>query len=163
MRRTTPGLRATATAAACAALLAGAVALAPTAAAVSPDTATAPYDCGTFGIVELTLHAAQNGTRATITPGSPDLTAPVAIPANTISATLLFEKNGGPGTTKFTNTSSPAIPAGFPIQVTLVGTVAPGDSLDSYLGGGSLRMSIGGVVITCNALAKQTPGPFVFD
>ncbi|MEU5026744.1 hypothetical protein [Streptomyces milbemycinicus] len=41
--------------------------------------------------------------------------------------------------------------------------MAPGDSLDSYLGGGSLRMSIGGVVITCNALAKQTPGPFVFD
>ncbi|ADI04983.1 hypothetical protein SBI_01862 [Streptomyces bingchenggensis BCW-1] len=163
MRRTTPGLRATATAAACAALLAGAVALAPTASAVSPDTATAPYNCGTFGTVELTLHAAQNGTRATITPGSPDLTAPVAIPANTISATLLFEKNGGPGTTKFTNTSSPAIPAGFPIQVTLVGTVAPGDSLDSYLGGGSLRMSIGAVVITCNALAKQTPGPFVFD
>ncbi|MFD8381455.1 hypothetical protein ACFV2X_23465 [Streptomyces sp. NPDC059679] len=163
MRRTTPGLRATATAAACAALLAGAVALAPTAAAVSPDTATAPYDCTMLGIVELTLHAAQNGTRATITPGSPDLTAPVAIPANAISATLRFEKNGGPGTTTFTNSSSPAIPAGSPIRFTLVGTVAPGDSLDSYLGSGSFRISIGAVLITCDALAKQTPGPFVFD
>ncbi|MEU0803823.1 hypothetical protein [Streptomyces sp. NPDC005970] len=163
MRRTTPGLRATATAAACAALLAGAVALAPTAVAVSPDTATAPYDCGTLGAAELTLHAAQNGTRATITPGSPDLTAPVAIPANAISATLRFEKNGGPDTTTFTGASSPAIPAGSPIQFTLVGTVAPGDSLDSYLGSGSLRMSIAGILITCNALAKQSPGPFVFD
>jgi hypothetical protein len=163
MRRTTAGLRATATAAACAAALAGAVALAPTAAAVSPDTATAPYSCGAFGALELTLHAAQNGTRAIITPGSPDLTAPVAIPANAISAALRFEKNGGPDTTTFANSSSPAIPAGSPIQVTLVGTVAPGDSLDSYLGGGSLRISIGAVLITCDALAKQSPGPFVFD
>ncbi|MGY0064693.1 hypothetical protein ACWY4P_51100 [Streptomyces sp. LZ34] len=163
MRPTTPGLRATATTAACAALLAGAVALAPTAAAVSPDTATAPYNCGTYGLMDLTLHAAQNGTRATLTPGSPDLTAPVAIPANAISVTLRLEKNGGPATTTFTNSSSPAIPAGSPILVTLVGTVAPGDSLDSYLGGDSLRMSIGAVVVTCKAMAKQSPGPFVFD
>jgi hypothetical protein len=161
MRRTTPGLRATATA--CAALLAGAVALAPAAAAVSPDTATAPYHCGTFGPVDLTLHATQNGSRATLTLVSPDLTAPVAIPANAISVTLRLEKNGGPATTTFTNSSSLAIPAGSPIVVTLVGTVASGDSLDSYLGGGSLRMSIGAVVVTCDALAKQSPGPFVFD
>lgn len=163
MRRTTAQLRATATAAACTALLAGAVALAPTAAAVSPGTATAPYDCGTFGFANLTLHATQNGSRATLTPDSPDLTAPVAIPANTISVTLRLEKNGGPATTTFTNSSSPAIPAGFPIRVPLVGTVAPGDSLDSYLGGGSLRISIGAVVVTCDAMAKQSPGPFVFD
>ena len=163
MRRTTPGSRATATAAACTALLAGAVALAPTAAAVTPDTATAPYNCGTYGSADLTLHATQNGTRATLTPVFPNLTASVAIPANAISVTLRLEKNGGPATTTFTNSSSPAIPAGSPIVVTLIGTVAPGDSLDSYLGGDSLRMSIGVLTVTCHALAKQTPGPFVFD
>ncbi|MER6143979.1 hypothetical protein ABT174_28735 [Streptomyces sparsogenes] len=167
MRRTTPRLRATAVAAGCAALLAGAMApsaTAATAAPVSPTTATAPYDCGVLGGTRITLHAAQNGTTGIITLGS-DLTVAVPVPAHSMSAVLRLEKNGGPGTTTFTGGSNPAIPAGAGIESgPLVGTVAPGDSLDSYLGSGALRFVLfGTVTVSCAATAKQAPGPFVFD
>ncbi|MEU1663783.1 hypothetical protein ABZ547_09210 [Streptomyces sparsogenes] len=170
MRRTTPRLRATAVAAGCAALLAGAMAPSATAApvspagAVSPATATAPYECGVLGGARITLHAAQSGTTGIITLGS-DLTVAVPVPANSMSTVLRLEKNGGPGTTTFTGGSNPAIPAGAGIESgPLVGSVAPGDSLDSYLGSGALRFVLfGTVTVSCAATAKQAPGPFVFD
>lgn len=43
----------------------------------------------------------------------------------------------------------------------LSGTVASGDSLEAY--GGSLKMVVFGITITCTASALQSPGPFVFS
>ncbi|MER5223939.1 hypothetical protein [Streptomyces flaveus] len=163
MRRTTPKLRA-ATTAASAALLAGTLALAPAATAVSPTIATAEYDCGAWGSTTLTLTAAQNGTTATITLGSPDVIAPIDIPADTMEATLRLEKNGGPDTTLFTSQTNPSFPAGSQITFgPLIGTVAPGDSLDSNVGGDSLNFVTFGISGQCVAMTKQSPGPFVFD
>ncbi|GAA3809803.1 hypothetical protein ACFS5L_44385 [Streptomyces phyllanthi] len=140
------------------------MALAPGAIAVSPTTATAYYDCGTWGSTILTLNAAQYGTTATITLGSSDMVAPIAIPENTTNAVLRLERNGGPDTTLFTGQTNPPVPAGSPIELgPLIGTVAPGDSLDSYVGGDSLSFVIFGISVRCAAMTKQSPGPFVFD
>ncbi|ASQ91934.1 hypothetical protein [Streptomyces sp. 11-1-2] len=163
MRRTRAKLRA-ATTAASAALLAGAAAPAPAATAVSPTTATAAYSCGTWGSTTLTLTAAQNGTTATITLGAPDMITSVAIPANTMDVTLRLEENGGPETTVFRGGSNPSIPAGSPVRFgALTGIVAPGDSLDSYMGGDSLSFTFSVFNVRCTAITKQSPGPFVFD
>ncbi|MEU9291986.1 hypothetical protein AB0D57_47285 [Streptomyces sp. NPDC048275] len=161
MRCTTPKLRAATTAAASAGLLAGVVALAPAATAVSPTTVTAEYDCGTWGSTTLTLTATQNGTNATITLISTDVIVPIAVPANSVSATLRLEKNGGPATTLFTGQTNPAGP--LTRLGPLIGAVAPGDSLDSSLGGDSLSFVVFGVSGRCVAVTKQSPGPFVFD
>jgi hypothetical protein len=149
-----------------AALLAGALAvtglaLAPTAVAVAPATATITADCGTFGGGEATLTATQNGTAATITLTSSAITAPLALGQDSIASTLTLVKASG-GTTAFTGTKNPAMAAGDPVTVgPLAGTVASGDSLEAY--GGSLRMTVFGITITCTASGPQSPGPFVFD
>ena len=79
-----------------AALAVGAVAVAglafaPSAAAVSPGSATATYDCGTWGGGSATLTATQSGTAATITLTSA-VTTPIAVGANQISANLTLAK-----------------------------------------------------------------------
>jgi hypothetical protein len=143
------------------ALAAAGLAFAPTAAAVTPETATITADCGTFGGGEATLTATQDGTAATVTVKSSAITAPIALGADSISSTLTFMKAGG-GTTTFTGTENPAMAAGDPVTVgPLAGTVASGDSLEA--GGGSLRMTVLGITITCTATGPQSPGPFVFD
>jgi hypothetical protein len=149
-----------------AALLAGALAvtglaLAPTAVAVTPDTATITADCGAFGGGEATLTATQDGTAATLTLSSSSITAPLALAQDSITSTLTLVNTAG-GTTAFTGTRNPAMAAGDPVTVgPLDGTVAPGETLEAY--GGSLRMTVFGITITCTATGPQSPGPFVFD
>jgi hypothetical protein len=142
------------------------LALAPSAAvAVAPETASATYDCGTWGGGTAQLAATQDGTTATITLTS-SVTAPIAIGADTLSADLLLTLNGGSTQTHFTGTANPAMAAGDPIEVgPLTGTVASGDSLDSYLATGdaySLQIVYLGIAVTCQATTVQDPGPFVF-
>ena len=149
-----------------AALAAGALAVtglafAPAALAVTPQTATISADCGTFGSGEATLTATQDGTAATLTVKSSAITAPIALGENSISSTLTLVKSGG-GTVDLSGTENPAMAAGAPVEVgPLSGTVASGDSLEAF--GGSLKMTVFGITITCTATGPQSPGPFVFD
>ncbi|MEU6181732.1 hypothetical protein [Streptomyces coeruleorubidus] len=149
-----------------AALAAGALAVtglafAPAALAVTPQTATISADCGTFGSGEATLTATQDGTAATLTVKSSAITAPIALGEDSIASTLTLVKSGG-GTVDFTGTQNPAMAAGAPVEVgPLSGTVASGDSLEAF--GGSLKMTVFGITITCTATGPQSPGPFVFD
>ncbi|MFH8656596.1 hypothetical protein [Streptomyces afghaniensis] len=149
-----------------AALAAGAfavtgLAFAPAALAVTPQTATISADCGTFGSGEATLTATQDGTAATVTVKSSAITAPIALGEDSIASTLTLVKSGG-GTVDFTGTENPAMSAGAPVEVgPLSGTVASGDSLEAF--GGSLKMTVFGITITCTATGPQSPGPFVFD
>ncbi|MFJ3493111.1 hypothetical protein ACIPPJ_05850 [Streptomyces sp. NPDC086091] len=149
-----------------AALLAGGLAVsglafAPSAAAVTPQSATITANCGFFGGGQATLTATQNGTAATLTLTATAITTPIALGQDSITSTLTLAKSGG-GTVAFTGTKNPATPAGTPVTVgPLDGTVASGDTLDAY--GGSLKMTVFGIPITCTATAPQAPGPFVFD
>ncbi|WP_409472196.1 hypothetical protein [Streptomyces sp. HC307] len=137
------------------------VVLAPAAVAVAPESATITADCGTFGGGEATLTATQNGTAATMTLTSSAITAPIALGEDSIASTLTLVKGSG-GTTAFTGTENPAMAAGDSVTVgPLSGTVASGDSLEAF--GGSLRMRVFGITITCTATGPQSPGPFVFD
>lgn len=134
------------------------LAFAPTALAVTPDTATIDADCGLYGSGEATLTATQDGTAATVTSA---IDAPLALDEDSIASTLTFVNANG-GTTTFTGTENPAIAAGDPVTVgPLNGTVASGDSLESY--GGSLQIVVFGITVTCTATGPQAPGPFVFD
>ncbi|MEU7716756.1 hypothetical protein [Streptomyces tibetensis] len=143
------------------ALAATGLAFAPAALAVTPQTATISADCGAFGSGEATLTATQDGTAAALTLRSSAITAPIALGEDSISSTLTLVKSGG-GTVDFSGTENPAIAAGAPVEVgPLGGTVASGDSLEAF--GGSLRMTVFGITITCTAAGPQSPGPFVFD
>ncbi|MFG2605691.1 hypothetical protein ACGFT2_19425 [Streptomyces sp. NPDC048514] len=149
-----------------AALAAGALAVtglafAPTAAAVTPQTATITASCGVFGGGAATLTATQSGTSATLTLTSSAITAPIAVAQDSITSTLAMARAGG-GTVVFSGTKNPAMNSGTPVSVgPLSGTVATGDSLDAY--GGSLKMVIFGITVTCKANGPQSPGPFVFS
>ncbi|PTM99150.1 MULTISPECIES: hypothetical protein [unclassified Streptomyces] len=143
------------------ALAAASLAFAPSALAVTPQSATLTADCGSFGGGDATLTATQDGTSATMTLTSSAVTAPIALSADSISSTLTLVKASG-GTTDFTGTKNPAMAAGDPVTVgPLSGTVASGDSLEAF--GGSLKMTVFGITITCTATGPQSPGPFVFD
>ncbi|MGW0756252.1 hypothetical protein ACWD1Y_07155 [Streptomyces sp. NPDC002814] len=137
------------------------LAFAPAALAVAPTTATLNADCGSFGGGAATLTATQNGTAATMTLKSSAVKAPIGLGADSITSTLTLVKAGG-GTTTFTAKENPAMAAGDDVQVgPLPGTVASGDSLEAF--GGSLKMTVLGITITCTATGPQSPGPFVFD
>ncbi len=143
-------------------LAAAALAFAPTAAAVSPGSATATYDCGSWGGGTATLAATQSGTAATITVTSA-VTTPIAVGADQINATLTMAKAGG-GTRVFAGKKNPALGAGKSVVIgPLSGTVASGDSLNSYFAGVALKMVIFGVTVNCDAVTSQSPGPFVFS
>lgn len=143
------------------ALAATGLAFAPTAAAVTPLTATITATCSIVGDGEATLTATQTGTAATITVTSTEITTPIALGQDSVTSTLTLVKASG-GTTVFSGTKNPAIPAGGGVSVgPLDGTVAPGDSLEAF--GGSLQLVVLGIPITCNANAPQSPGPFVFE
>ncbi|MFE0455684.1 hypothetical protein ACFW2D_31330 [Streptomyces sp. NPDC058914] len=142
-------------------LAAAGLAFAPTAVAVTPQAAAITANCGVFGGGAATLTAAQDGTAATLTLTSTAITAPLALGQDTISSTLTLVKPDGTATA-FTGTRNPAMAVGDPVTVgPLDGTVASGDSLEAY--GGSLRMTVFGIPITCRATGPQSPGPFVFD
>lgn len=142
-------------------LAATGLAFAPTAAAVTPQTATINATCSLIGNGVATLTATQTGTAATITVSSTEITSPIALGQDSVTATLTLVKASG-GTTAFTGTKNPAIPSGGGVTVgPLTGTVAPGDSLEAF--GGSLQLSVFGIPITCTAGAAQSPSPFVFE
>ncbi|WP_406168789.1 hypothetical protein [Streptomyces sp. NBC_00996] len=142
-------------------LAATGLAFAPAAAAVTPQTATINATCSIGGSGAATLTATQDGTAATITLSSTEITAPIDVAQDSVGSTLTMVKASG-GTTVFSGTKNPAIPAGGGVSVgPLDGTVASGDSLEAY--GGSLQMVVFGITITCTADAPQSPGPFVFD
>ncbi|MEW2434747.1 hypothetical protein AB0952_11265 [Streptomyces caniferus] len=137
---------------------AGTLAMAPAAAAVTPGTATLSFNCGFFGSGTATLTATQNGTAATISLSTSAITSPIDVGANTVGSTLTLTKNGS-GTTTFTGSHNPAIPAGKAVSTgPLSGTVAAGDKLAAT----SLKVVVFGVTATCNATTPQSPGPFVF-
>ncbi|GAB2610394.1 hypothetical protein GCM10027168_49190 [Streptomyces capparidis] len=142
-----------------AALATGALVLAPTAGAVTPTTATLTASCGTYGSGLATLTATQSGTAATITLTSSAVKSPVAVSAGSITSTLTLSKNGT-GTTTFTGSANPAIPANGPVSTgPLKGTVASGDKLEAK----SLKLVVFGLItINCTATTPQSPGPFVF-
>ncbi|MEV7347164.1 hypothetical protein [Streptomyces sp. NPDC093544] len=142
-------------------LAATGLAFAPTAAAVTPQTATISATCSLIGSGVATLTATQTGTAATITVSSTEITTPIGLGEDSVAATLTLVKASG-GTTVFSGTENPAIPAGGGVTVgPLTGTVAPGDSLEAF--GGSLQLSVLGIPITCTASAAQSPSPFVFE
>ncbi|WP_329277053.1 hypothetical protein [Streptomyces sp. NBC_01451] len=135
------------------------LAFAPAAAAVTPTSATITYGCGLFGGGSTTLTVVQDGTAATITVSS-NITAPLALAADSIASTLTLAKATG-GTTAFTGTKNPATATGATVTVgPLSGTVASGDTLEA--GGGTLKMVLFGITVTCTPTANQSPGPFVF-
>ncbi|WP_326686254.1 MULTISPECIES: hypothetical protein [unclassified Streptomyces] len=153
------GRLATGTALSIGAAVAGTLALAPSAYAVEPQTATISFDCGTWGSGEATLDATQDGTAATITVTTDAITSPIDVAAGSVSSTLTLSKNET-GTTQFTGSANPALPAGSPVSTgPLDGTVASGDALEAQ----SLTITVLGVTVTCDATSPQTPGPFVFD
>lgn len=144
------------------ALAAAGLAFAPTAGAVSPGSASAQYDCGSWGGGTANITATQSGTAATMTI-STAVTTPISVGADQINATLTLAKAGG-GTRVFTGKKNPAVGAGQPVTIgPLNGTVASGDSLNSYFAGVALKMVIFGVTVNCDAVTSQTPGPFVFS
>ncbi|MEU1077563.1 MULTISPECIES: hypothetical protein [unclassified Streptomyces] len=143
------------------ALSTGALVLAPTAAAVSPGSATEVYDCGFYGGGEATLTATQNGTAATVTLTSAEITTPLAVGKDTITTTLTMAKAGG-GTLVFSGKRNPAMAAGSGVTVgPLSGTVSPGLSANAHPG--TVKMVVFGIPVTCNSTAAQAPGPFVFS
>lgn len=151
-------------------LLGGVAAAAAPAAAVeaaAAQTVTATYDCGAFGVTDLTIEAeADNGVGSLRISTSGGL-APADIPADSITATLSLERATG-GTVAFSGTANEAAGAGEPVVIgPLTGAVSAGDSLDSYIpaaGSGevSLSLNVLGMSNTCNAVTKQNPGPIVF-
>ncbi|GAA2591418.1 hypothetical protein [Streptomyces axinellae] len=141
------------------AAVAGTLALAPSAYAVEPQTATISFDCGTWGSGEATLTATQDGTAAAITVTTDAITSPIDVAAGSVSSTLTLSKNGS-GTTQFTGNANPALPAGSPVSTgPMNGTVASGDTLE----GQSLKITVLGFTVTCDATSPQNPGAFVFD
>ncbi|NEA61168.1 hypothetical protein [Streptomyces sp. SID12488] len=135
------------------------LAFAPAATAVTPTSATITYSCGFFGGGSTTLTAVQDGTSATITVSS-NISAPLPLAADSIASTLTLAKASG-GTTAFTGTKNPATATGATVTVgPLTGTVASGDSLEA--GGGTLKMVLFGITVTCTPTGNQSPGPFVF-
>ncbi|MBZ4322459.1 hypothetical protein [Streptomyces huiliensis] len=159
----------TATSVATAALLLGGLAVAGPAAATPAgvQVVSARYDCGPFGVTDLTIEAtADNGVGSVRFSTGAGL-APADIPAGSISATLRLRKADG-GVASFSGTANAATPAGQPVVVgPLTGPVAAGDRLDSYLpaagsGDTSLSLNVLGTANTCTAVTAQTPGPLVF-
>ncbi|MBZ4323765.1 hypothetical protein [Streptomyces huiliensis] len=134
---------------------------------VTPQSASAQYDCGQFGVLNISLEAsAENGVGSLYLSNDQHL-FPVDIPADSTSTSLTLQRADG-STVTFSGTSNPAIPANTKVTVgPLKAQVKAGDKLDSFIPAAgssdvSARLSILGVNNTCKALTKQTPGPFSF-
>ncbi|MFD7867201.1 hypothetical protein [Streptomyces sp. NPDC057682] len=105
----------------------------PTAFAVTPTSATASFDCGSWGSGLATLTAADNGTTKSIKLTSSAITMPSGSSAdpNSITATLKVVKSGG-GVVEFSATANPGMT--YPNPITLgplkitSGTLAAGDT-----------------------------------
>ncbi|MET7644910.1 hypothetical protein ABZS83_14935 [Streptomyces sp. NPDC005426] len=113
----------------------------PTAMAVSPTTATATFDCGTWGNGSATLTAVDNGTTKTLKLTSSAITMPAGSSAdpNSITTTLKVSKTAG-GVTSQVQFSAKANPGmSYPNPITLgplkltSGTLATGNSTNSVV------------------------------
>uniref|UniRef100_A0AAU2VV10 Uncharacterized protein n=1 Tax=Streptomyces sp. NBC_00008 TaxID=2903610 RepID=A0AAU2VV10_9ACTN len=111
----------------------------PTASAVVPLTATASYDCGSWGSGLATLTAADSGTNKTIKVTSTAITMPAGTSAdpNSITTTLTLTKTSGGVTSQvqFSAKTNPGLSGGNPITLGPLkltsGTLAVGDSTNS--------------------------------
>lgn len=111
----------------------------PTASAVAPLTATASYNCGSWGSGVATLTAADSGTNKTIKITSTAITMPAGTSAdpNSITTTLKLTKTSGGVTSQvqFSAKANPGLSGGNPITLGPLkltsGTLAAGDSTNS--------------------------------
>lgn len=114
---------------------------APTASAVAPLTATATYDCGSWGSGLATLTAADGASGKTIKVTSTAITMPAGTSAdpNSITTTLKLTKSSGGVTSevRFSAKTNPGLSGGNPITLGPLkltsGTLAAGDSTDSVV------------------------------
>ncbi|MBD0734239.1 MULTISPECIES: hypothetical protein [unclassified Streptomyces] len=117
------------------ALFAG-LTLAPHAVAVTPATATASYNCGTWGSGTATLTATDSGGVKKLKLSSSTITVPAGttVPPNSITTTIKVKQNGSTEV-DFSGTVNPAMTG----AVTLgplpqsTGTLAAGDKTDSWV------------------------------
>lgn len=148
----------------------------PTASAVAPLTATANYDCGSWGSGLATLTAADSGTTKTIKITSTAITMPAGTNAdpNSITTTLTLAKTSGGVTSQvqFSAKTNPGLSGGNPITLGPLklssGTLAAGDSTDSLVlptppttSNWSLRIEASSptpAVVPCVATVKQSAG-----
>ncbi|MFI6895992.1 hypothetical protein ACIBM4_17955 [Streptomyces sp. NPDC050256] len=113
----------------------------PTASAVVPLTATATFNCGSWGSGLATLTAADNGTTKTIKITSSAITMPAGTSAdpNSITTTLKMTKTSGGVTSQvqFSAKLNPGMSGGNPITLGPLkltsGTLAAGDSTNTVV------------------------------
>ncbi|TWG03437.1 hypothetical protein [Streptomyces brevispora] len=113
----------------------------PTASAVAPLSATANYDCGSWGSGVAKLTAADSGTSKTIKITSSDIKMPAGTSAdpNSITTTLKLTKVSGGVTSQvqFSAKANPGMTGGNPITLGPLkltsGTLAAGDSTNSVV------------------------------
>ncbi|WP_424210638.1 hypothetical protein ACN20G_00270 [Streptomyces sp. BI20] len=116
-------------------------ALATSAWAVSPSTATASYNCGTWGSGTATLTATDSGGVKKIKLTSTSITMPAGSSANpnSITTTLKVKKTAGGVTSEvqFSGTVNPGMSGGNPITLGPIalssGTLAAGNTSDSWV------------------------------
>ncbi|MGW1230004.1 hypothetical protein [Streptomyces sp. NPDC001478] len=104
----------------------------PTAFAVTPTTATASFDCGSWGSGLATLTAADSGTSKSIKLTSSAITMPSGSSADPNSITTTLRVAKGAGVVEFSAKANPGM--SYPNPITLgplklsSGTLAAGDS-----------------------------------
>ncbi|WP_406096493.1 hypothetical protein [Streptomyces sp. NBC_01013] len=114
---------------------------APTASAVTPLTATATFNCGSWGSGLATLTAAASGTSKTVKVTSSAITMPSGTSAdpNSITTTLKLTKTSGGVTSQvqFSAKTNPGMSGGNPITLGPLklssGTLAAGDSTNTVV------------------------------
>ncbi|MFD9422791.1 MULTISPECIES: hypothetical protein [unclassified Streptomyces] len=121
--------------------VAATLALSTTSAAVTPLTATATYDCGSWGSGSATLTAADSTAGKTIKITSTAITMPPGTSANpnSITTTLKLKKTSGGVTSevRFSGKTNPGMSGGSPISLgplkLTTGTLAAGDTTNSVV------------------------------
>ncbi|MFI8435967.1 hypothetical protein ACIGJO_19875 [Streptomyces sp. NPDC079020] len=121
--------------------VAATLALSTTSAAVTPLTATATYNCGSWGSGLATLTAADGASGKTIKITSTAITMPPGTSAdpNSITTTLKLTKTSGGVTSevRFSGKTNPGMSGGSPISLgplkLTTGTLAAGDTTNSVV------------------------------
>ncbi|MEV6106573.1 hypothetical protein AB0M28_17920 [Streptomyces sp. NPDC051940] len=139
--------------------------LSASAAAVTPATATASFDCGTWGSGSATLTAADSGGVKSIRFDSSAIKIPpdTFVDPNTLTTTARFTKNGGSTPDAvFSGTVNPPMDPGSdvtigPIPLTSA-NLSAGDTTNSYTAAWSIRIQPpGGVAaVDCTATSSQS-------
>ena len=128
-------------------LAATGLAFAPAAAAVTPQTATINATAPSAAAVRPPSPPPRTARPRPSPSAPPPSPSPLPLAEDSVTSTLTLVNASG-GTTAFSGKKNPAIAAGGGVSVgPLDGTVASGDSLETY--GGSLKMVVFGITITC--------------